>query len=176
MVAQFTHPGEFIYDEESIKEMDLLKAVITGIRNIRGEMNIPPKKHVRVVMDVKGARDREVLVDNLAYIRSLAKVESMDIVSDIEKPEESASYVSGDIQVHVLLKGLMNYDDERKRVYKEIKKIEHEMDLSRKKLANKDFLNQAPPHIVEKVREKAELMSARLETLNQNLTILEGLK
>jgi len=176
MVARFPQPKEFIYDEESIKEMDLLNGVITGIRNIRGEMNIPPRKYVKVVIDVKGPREREILANNLAYITSLAKVESMDIVSDIEKPEGSATYVYGDIQVHVLLKGLINYDDERKRVNKEIKKIEHEMDLSRRKLANKDFLNHAPLHIVENVREKADLMSVKLEKLNQNLAILEGLK
>ena len=176
MVARFPQPKEFIYDEESIEEMDLLKGVITGIRNIRGEMNIPPRKYVKVVIDVKGPREREILANNLAYITSLAKVESMDIVSDIEKPEGSATYVYGDIQVHVLLKGLINYDDERKRVNKEIKKIEHEMDLSRKKLANKDFLNQAPLNIVENVREKAGLMSVKLEKFNQNLAILEGLK
>ena len=176
MVARFPQPKEFIYDEESIKEMDLLNGVITGIRNIRGEMNIPPRKYVKVVIEVKGPGEREILAENLVYITSLAKVESMDIVSDIEKPEGSATYVYGDIQVHVLLKGLINYDDERKRVSKGIKKIEHEMGLSRRKLANKDFLNQAPLHIVENVREKADLMSVELEKLNQNLAILEGLK
>jgi len=50
------------------------------------------------------------------------------------------------------------------------------LDLSRRKLANKDFLNQAPPHIVENVKGKAELTSVKLEKLIQNLTILEGLK
>jgi len=176
MVAQFPLPAEFVYDEESIKEMDLLKGVITGIRNIRGEMNIPPKRYVKIVIDVKGSREREILAENLAYITSLAKVESMDIVSDIEKPEWSVTYVFRDIQVHVLLKGLINYDDERKRVHKEIRKTEHEMEISGKKLANKDFLNQAPPHIVENVKGKVELMGAKLEKLNQNLAILEELK
>ncbi len=176
MTSQFPQPTEFIYDEESIKEMDLLKGVITGVRNIRGEMNIPPKKYVKIVIDVKGLREREIIENNLAYITSLAKVESIDIVSDIKKPEWSATYVFGDIQVHVLLKGLINYDDERKRIHKEIRRLEHEMDLSRRKLANKDFLNQAPPHIVENVKGKAELTSVKLEKLNQNLTILEGLK
>jgi len=176
MVAQFPKPAEFVHDEASIKEMDLLKGVITGVRNIRGEMNIPPRKQVKIVIDVKSTGEREIFENNQAYSASLAKVESIDIVSGIEKPDSSATYVFGDIQVHVLLKGLINYDDERKRVHKEIKKIEHEMDLSRKKLANKDFLNQAPPHIVENVKEKMELMSAKLEKLNQNLSILEGLK
>ncbi len=176
MVAQFPQPLEFIYDDESIKEMDLLKGVITGIRNIRGEMNVPPKKDVKIVIDAKGSREREIFENNLAYITSLAKVESIDIVSGTEKPEWSATYVFGDVQVHVLLKGLINYDDERNRIYKEIKKIEHEMDLSRRKLSNKDFLNQAPLHIVENVKEKAGLMGVKLERLSQHLTMLEGIK
>ena len=50
------------------------------------------------------------------------------------------------------------------------------MALSRKKLENKDFLNQAPPAIVEGVKEKVDLIGLKLEKLNQNLTILEGVK
>ncbi|MBE9574888.1 MAG: valine--tRNA ligase [Proteobacteria bacterium] len=176
MVAPFPQPSEFISDMESIEQMDLLKAVITGIRNIRGEMNIPPKTSVKTVIDVKGPKEREILRNSATYITSLAKVESIDFVSGIEKPKSSATYVFGDIQVHVLLEGLINYEDERRRMRKEIKKIEREMALSRKKLENKDFLNEAPPSIVEGVKEKVDLIGLKLEKLNQNLTILEGLK
>jgi valyl-tRNA synthetase len=175
MVSQFPQRTEFIYNEESIKEMDLIKEVITGVRNIRGEMNIPPKKDVKIVIDVKGAKEKEILKNNFSYITSLAKVESIDVVSDMGKPDSSATYVFSDIQVHVLLKGLINYDDERKRIYKGIKKIGKEIEISKKKLANRDFLNQAPPHIVENVKEKVQRMSMKLEKLHQNLTVLEGL-
>ncbi|UCG65694.1 MAG: valine--tRNA ligase [Deltaproteobacteria bacterium] len=176
MVAPFPQPSEFMSDMESIEQMDLLKGVITGIRNIRGEMNIPPKTSVKTVIDVKGPKEREILKDSATYITSLAKVESIDFVSGIEKPKSSATYVFGDIQVHVLLEGLINYEGERRRMRKEIKKIEREMALSRKKLKNMDFLNQAPPSIVEGVKEKVDLIGLKLEKLNQNLTILEGLK
>jgi valyl-tRNA synthetase len=50
------------------------------------------------------------------------------------------------------------------------------MDLSQRKLANKDFLNQAPPHIVENVKEKAGLMGVKLERLSEHLNMLEGIK
>jgi valyl-tRNA synthetase len=176
MVAHFPQRSEFIHDHESIEEMDLLKGVIGGIRNIRGEMNIPPRRDVRVVIDVKGSREREILEDNLYYITSLAKAESIEIVSGIEKPGSSVTCLFGGIQVHVLLKGLLNYVDERNRICKEIRKVAREMDLSRRKLANKDFLSQAPPHIVENVKEKVELLGVKLEGLNQNLAILEELK
>jgi valyl-tRNA synthetase len=174
MVSQFPQRTEFIDNKESIKEMDLIKEVITGVRNIRGEMNIPPKKDVTIVIDVKGEKEKEILNNNFSYITHLAKVGSIDLVSDKEKPDFSATYVFSDIQVHVLLKGLINYDDERKRIHKGIKKIEKEMELSKKKLANRDFLNQAPSHIIENVKEKFHHMSMKLEKLHQNLTILEG--
>jgi valyl-tRNA synthetase len=93
MVAPFPQPSEFISDMESIEQMDLLKAVITGIRNIRGEMNIPPKTSVKTVIDVKGPKEREILKNSATYITSLAKVESIDFVSGIEKPKSSATYV-----------------------------------------------------------------------------------
>jgi valyl-tRNA synthetase len=176
MRATFPQSTEFIYDEESIKEMGLVQGVVTGIRNIRGEMNIPPKKLVKVLIDLKGSKEREILETSLSYITNLANVESVDLASGVEKPESSATYVHGAIQVHVLLKGLINYNEERNRVKKEIKKIEREMDLSRKKLANKDFLNQAPPPIVEGVREKVELMHTKLEKLHSNLSMLEDLR
>ncbi|MBW2341959.1 MAG: valine--tRNA ligase [Deltaproteobacteria bacterium] len=176
MVAPFPQPSEFISDMDSIEQMDLLKAVITGIRNIRGEMNIPPKMSVKTVIDVKGTKEREILRNSATYITSLAKVESIDFVSGVEKPKSSATYVFGDIQAHVLLEGLINYDDERRRLQKEMKKIEREMALSRKKLENKDFLSQAPPSIVEGVKEKVDLIGLKLEKLNQNLIILEGLE
>jgi valyl-tRNA synthetase len=176
MVAPFPQRSEFICDEQSIEEVDLLKGVITGIRNIRGEMNIAPKKSVKTVVDAAESKKREILKNNVAYIASLAKAEPIDFVSGVEKPESSATYVFGDIQVHVLLEGLVNYDEERRRIKKEIEKVQREMTLSRKKLTNKDFLNQAPSSIVESVKEKVELIGAKLDKLHENLAILEGPK
>ena len=139
-------------------------------------MNIPPKTYVRTVIDVSGEREGEIVVMNRGYITTLAKAESIEIVSRGEKPAGSATYVFGDIQVHVILKGLIDYEKERNRIYKEIRKSERDMELSQRKLANNDFLNQAPPNVVEDVREKSGLMIAKLEKLNQNLALIEELR
>ncbi len=175
MAAPFPHAGDYLDDEQSIEAMELVKEVITGIRNVRGEMNIPPKASVRAVIDVSGEGWGEVLETNRGYINTLARAESIEIVSKGEKPEGSATYVSGDIQVHVLLKGLIDYEKERMRIYKEIKKAERDIELSQKKLANKDFLTQAPPQVVEEVRETSGLIAVKLEKLHQHLTLIEEL-
>lgn len=176
MSAAFPQPDEFIYDEKSIKEMELLMGIITGIRNIRGEMNISPKKQVACIIDSKRKEDLEILKDNMPYITNLGRVESIELVSGIKKPDSSGTYVFKDIQIHVSLKGLINYEDERKRISKEIKKVEKEIGLSQKKLANKDFLENAPDSIVESVKEKVAEMSVKLEKLNQNMSLIEGLR
>jgi valyl-tRNA synthetase len=176
MVAPFPDAGEFIDDEQAIEAMELVKGIITGIRNVRGEMNIPPKTYVRTIIEVSGEREGEILEMNRGYITALAKAESIEIASRGEKPAGSATYVFGDIQVHVLLKGLIDYEKERNRIYRAIKKAEREMELSQRKLANSDFLNQAPPNVVEDVREKSGLMIAKLEKLHQNLALIEELR
>lgn len=170
MIAEFPKASDFIQDKDAIREMDLLMGVIAGIRNIRGEMNIPPSKGVSVLIDVAGKEESNILTRNLAHIKTLGKVDDASIASGVPKPEASATAVFGQNQVHVLLKGLLNFEEERKRLKKEIRKIEKDIQTSDKKLSNKNFLEKAPPDIVAKVEEKVEALSLKLDKLNQNLS------
>ncbi len=174
MSASFPDPGEFIHDPDSVRQMDLLRGVITGIRNIRGEMNIPPKKYPKVVIDVKEPEEKRVIKQGFHYIKELARAESITLGFGVKKPDSSATYVMGKIQIYVLLEGMIDYDHEKRRLRKEIKKIEKDIDTSRRKLENDDFLNHAPQQIVEEVQAKMENMTGKLDRLNQNLYILEG--
>ncbi len=173
MISKFPEPADFMVDEDALKEMELLMGIITGIRNIRGEMNIPPSKEVSVFIDAANSEGSYILSRNLDYIKNLAKVRDVSISSGVAKPEASATAVIGQNQVHVLLKGLLDFDEEKKRLRKEINKIKKDIAASRKKLSNKNFLEKAPADIVEKVKEKVETMTAMLEKLNQNLIFFE---
>lgn len=173
MSAEFPKKSDFPEDKDALTEMDLLMEVITGIRNIRGEMNIPPSKSVSIVIDMVGKEESDILNRNLAYIQSLAKVDDASIVSGVPKPEASATAVFGRNQVHVLLKGLIDFEEERKRLRKEIGKIEKDIQASDKKLTNKSFLEKAPADIVAKVKEKVEDLTLKLDKLNQNLSFFE---
>jgi len=156
--------------------MDLLMGVITGIRNIRGEMRIPPSTLVRVVMDVPDKESGGVVLENAIYLKSLAKVAEFSIQSHAAKPEASATAVFKEIQIHVLLKGLLDFEEEKRRIGKEIAKLEKELGLSNKKLANADFLEKAPAQIVEEVREKVSNLTGKLEKLHQNLDFFSGVE
>jgi valyl-tRNA synthetase len=173
MIAEFPKPDDFMDDNDAIKEMELVMGAITGIRNIRGEMNIPPSKEVTVVLDMAGEETSEIVSRNLDHIKTLAKVDDASVASGVPKPEASATALFGENQVHVLLKGLLDFDEERKRLGKEIKKIEKEISTSDRKLSNQDFLEKAPAGIVAKVKKKVEALSLKLEKLNQNLSFFE---
>jgi len=175
MVAGFPEATASEVDEKALADMDLLMGIITGIRNIRGEMRIPPSKLVNVVLDIPDEMKKKVLNENLPYIYTLAKVEELSIVSHVPKPEASATAVFGDIQIHVLLKGLLDFEEEKRRIRKEIKKLEKNLEMSKRKLSNADFLEKAPAHIVEEVRGKVRDLMGKLEKLNQNLDFFGGM-
>jgi valyl-tRNA synthetase len=173
MVAKFPEVGAYIRDESSLNDMDLLQGVIVGIRNIRGEMGIPPSKRVNVVVDGADEKQCAILEENLAHIKSLGKVDQIGISSGLTKPEASATAVFGHLQVHVVLKGLLDFENERQRLRKEIKKLEKDIAISHHKLANKGFLEKAPSEIIGEVRNKVEKSSVKLEKLNENLRFFE---
>ncbi len=169
MAAPFPQPGDYPSDGSATAEMELLSGLVTAIRNIRGEMNIPPGKSVNVVVEMSGKDEAGVIRDNVAHVRALAGVGEAEIVESAEKPEASATGVFGDNQVHVLLKGLLDFEEEKKRLRKAIQKFEKEMDLYNKKLANQGFMQKAPPEVVDEVRERVRNTELRLARLNENL-------
>ena len=174
MTAPFPGASDFLADSQSLKAMDTVMGVITGVRNIRGEMNIPPSKKVSIVVDVPGEGDEAVIRQNLIHIQNLAGVDAATVGSQMSKPEASASAISGENQVHVLLKGLIDFEEERKRLRKQIKAVEKDQEASKRKLANRQFMEKAPKEIVEKVKEKVESMGLKLEKLYRNLNFFES--
>ncbi|MBW1787461.1 MAG: valine--tRNA ligase [Deltaproteobacteria bacterium] len=175
MIAPYPAASDFARDREAVDQMTLLMGVVTGIRNIRGEMDIPPSKKVNVVIDAAGEEEASVLIENRGHIRTLAKTDDVSIAVGAPKPEASATAVFGNTQVHVRLKGLLDFGEERKRLRKGIQKLEKDLNAANGKLANKGFLEKAPEAIVAEVREKAETLSGKLDKLRHNLKLFEDI-
>lgn len=175
MKASFPETSDFFSDEQSINDMELVMGVITGVRNIRGEMNIAPSKKIGIEVEMPDQKDIDIIHQNMAHVKNLAGVDNVTAEISVKKPEASATSVFGQNQVHVLLKGLIDFEEEKKRLIKEIKKIEKEMEASTKKLSNKGFLDKAPDEIVEKVREKVATMNEKIDKLTKNLNFFEAI-
>ncbi|MGE5842211.1 MAG: valine--tRNA ligase [Deltaproteobacteria bacterium] len=175
MTAPFPKAAEFPFDARVVEEMNLVMGAITGIRNIRGEMNVSPSKKVDIVIEAPDLKDAESLRPNIPHLRSLARVESIDIGASVLKPKGSATAVFGQNQVHVLLKGLLDFEEEKKRLRKEIGKVEKDLDMLDRKLSNPQFREKAAAEIIEEVQEKKETLGLKMEKLRHHLKLFEAM-
>jgi valyl-tRNA synthetase len=113
---------------------------------------------------------------NEGAIISLARVADLAIGLDIEKPEDASIQVAGDVQIYVPLKGIVNVEEEEKRLLKEIAKIERDIDFLGNKLANPSFVERAPADVVAKEREKLEEFSGKKAILEESLEKIRHLR
>ncbi len=166
--SEFPKQNHDLIDENAEKEMAFIQDVITAIRNIRGEMNIPPSKQITVYLKTESLSEIQQ-----EYIQSIAKVEKLVVDKVIDKPKGSASAVVRDCDIFVPLEGVIDLDVERNRITKEINRLEGMLVGVSKKLANEKFVNNAPAEVVEK--EKAKLADwqnslEKLKTILSDLT------
>ncbi len=168
MVASFPTPDEAFDDELAEDEMGLVIEIITALRNIRGEMNIPPAEAMDATLRVHGREDEERLQRNLPFIRTLAKVRNVRIAGDIQKPPYSAFAAVRNVEVFVPM-DRSKIEEEGRRLQKEISKIEKEIAFVGRKLSNEQFLLKAPPEVVREEKEKAERYQALRMKLEENL-------
>ena len=160
-------------DAES--SFSLVQEVITGIRNIRGQMNIHPKKKLNVLITSPSMDELEAVKANTPYIETLAGVDGLEIGQDISQPESSATAVCGPITVYVLLKGAIDFEDEKGRLTKEIEKIDIDLKGVEKKLSNEKFLSRAPDEVVKKQKDKEATLQSKRERIMESLLEVERL-
>jgi valyl-tRNA synthetase len=155
--------------------MGLTMAVISGIRNIRGEMNIPPSLALNVTLHAAAESIRRTLASHQDLITNLARVDQFRIDSDGKKPKASATAIIDGATIFVSLEGVIDFAKEAERLQKELAKLQDELNPLVKKLNNEDFLKKAPPEVVEKVREKHGGLLEKQEKLMSTLNKIQAL-
>ena len=158
-------------DAEAAGEINWLIDLVTGIRSVRAEMNVPASAMVPLVMVGANNETCRRLLDHDAAISRLARVE--DILLESEVPKGSAQLVLGEATACLPLGGLIDVDAERARLGKAIGKVETDIDKIEKKLGNEKFLANAKPEIVAGEREKLEEAQREHDSLKTALTRIE---
>jgi len=150
-------------------EMELVMEVIRGIRNIRGEVEVPPSREIAAILDCASDESLRVLKRNEGYVMSLARLSDLAIGKSPDTPADAAVQPAGDVRIIVPLKGLVNVEEEEKRLLKEIAKVDKDIDFLGKKLENPDFVGRAPAQVVTKEREKLEEFTHKKQVLLESL-------
>ena len=156
--------------------MEKVMAVISGIRNIHGEMEVPPSKEIAVILSCESSESLLLMKHSEGAILSLARVADLAIGQDIEKPQDASIQVAGDVQIFVPLRGIVNVEEEEKRLGKEIARIDKDIDFLGKKLDNPGFVERAPTDVVAKEREKLAEFTNKRRLLEESLGKIRKLK
>ncbi len=166
-ITRMPELNESLIDLSAEEEMDFIQNVVTAVRNIRGEMNIPPSKKINLFI-----KSDKVKESQINYIKSLGRVEEFNYSNDLQKPKASASSVVKDAEIYIPLEGLIDISVERERLEKEINRLSGMLTGVEKKLSNEKFVNNAPADVVEKEKQKKENWQSSIEKLKSILSDL----
>lgn len=155
-------------DERANQTIEWIKQVIVGIRNIRGEMNIPPSKNIIIYLQKGTQKERQFFTEGSVFIKSLAKIsEIFDIDVQKKLPGNNAHFALGDLEIFIPLDELIDKAAEKAHIQKEIEKIQKALEKSNQKLNNPEFMQKAPAIVVEKEEENYNQLKLALEKLNR---------
>ncbi|MFS8741173.1 valine--tRNA ligase [Synechococcus sp. WC10meta] len=155
------------------REFGLVTQVITSLRNLRAEAGLKPHQTIAALLVTEDPEEQQILTAAQAYIRELAKVESLEIAGSLAtEPRQVAAAVVGTVQVLVPLAGLVDVEALRAKLQKDLAKLEKEAQGIRTRLENPNFLSRANSDVVQASRKQLaeleaqrQLLQARLEKL-----------
>jgi len=158
-------------DKKSISDMDFIKDIIHSVRNLRAEARIAPQQCIpKVALYVHNKGKVDLITDSESQIRLLSKVEKIDIIEcECAKPERSLATVLDDVQIYLPVGDLLDVDKEIQRLRNDLSKLEKDVEKSRTKLSNKQFVERAPEEVILKEKSQMQENEAKISRINENL-------
>ncbi|KZE64468.1 valine--tRNA ligase [Fictibacillus phosphorivorans] len=153
-VAAWPEKNEDLHFPEAAKEFALITEVIRSVRNIRSEMNVAPSKPIELQIKPKNKEILAALETNRQYLVRFCNPSELVISDEISAPEKSMSTVLTGLEMYLPLEGLLNIDEEIKRLEKEAEKYAKEVERVQKKLSNEGFMKKAPEKVIDEERAK----------------------
>lgn len=165
-------------DVEAEHTLKALKEIVESIRNFRGENNISPKVEFPVTYH-PGSTAAEAFIQLYANpIQSLARITRFQKLNPNSAPEVEAviPLVNPPLELRIQLKGLVNVEEEAKRLRKEIEKLGQDLAFVQNKLSQETFLAKAPAELVAKEKRREQEIQAQLKELDSSWEKLKKLQ
>jgi len=172
MLQPWPVANESRIDAAAEGDIEWVKQLMLGVRQIRGEMKISMAKRIDIIVANASAEDLRRLGDFEPLLSKLAKLESVRVLAAGEEAPMSATTLVGEMEVLVPMAGLIDKDAELARLDKEVARLEGEVKRVGGKLANEGFVAKAPAEVLEKERAKlAEAEQALAKMVEQRSKI-----
>ncbi|MCP4482527.1 MAG: valine--tRNA ligase [bacterium] len=168
-ITNFPEYDETLVSEDLELEMQRVIDIVLGIRNIRGEMRVPPTKEIDVFIKI----EQPLSALEITYIQKLTKAANIEHSSLLKKPLRSAVNITKDAEIYVPLGGLIDLEKEKSRLQKELANFEKELAMVTMKLNNENFIKRAPKAEVDKTKKKQEVALEKIVKVKLNLADME---
>jgi valyl-tRNA synthetase len=172
MVSAFPAGDAAWVDASAEEEMTFVQECINSIRNIRGELAVPPAREISLLLRFDEPRASAVVMKYERYFRRLARVSGIGEHRSPAKPPHSAGAVVRGGEIFVPLEGIIDLAAERSRIEKELARVTGMYENTRTKLQNGSFVERAPAKIVEQEKGKLESFRSTMEKLRASLESL----
>ncbi|MGH8170273.1 MAG: valine--tRNA ligase, partial [Steroidobacteraceae bacterium] len=166
MLASYPHHSDYPADEASEREVTWLQSFILAVRQIRGEMNIAPSRRIPLLYRNASAHDMELIQRHQTWLERLAGIEPARALFPHEPVPPSATALIGELTLLVPMAGLIDAAAEAERLSKLLSRSKADLEKTRGRLSNDDFVRNAPPAVVTTERQR----QSDLERTVSNLT------
>ena len=166
--AQYPTPRENEMFEEESEQIELVKSVVTGIRNLRAIMGVHPSDKVSIHLNSESGEIENVLRETLEVILGMASLSDCVVCSGDFRGKAISEVVSG-VEIVMPVENLLDLEKEISRLSKDLEKVSRELKKTEGKLANSDFIKRAPEDVVEKEREKLDEFQTHKKKLEEIL-------
>ncbi len=171
MLAQAAWPAyDGLIDDDARADMDWVVRLITEIRSVRSEMNVPAGAKVPCVLAHPGEQARRRATEWMAEISRLARLESLEFADAV--PEGSAQIVLDEAVIALPLKGVIDFGAEKARLEKDLEKTVKEIASIDGRLKNAGFVAKAPPEVIEETSTRREELGVKAEQVKEAITRL----
>jgi valyl-tRNA synthetase len=147
-------------------EFALLQETIRGVRDVRSKFNVPPSQKLKARIRAEGL-PAELLERGRHLLANLAGLDSVAISATEERAADSAAALAQDAQI--FLDGVVDPEQEKKRLTGQREKLARDLESARRKLGNENFLAKARPEVVEKERAKEADLAGRIASIDDQL-------
>ncbi len=175
MLQPYPAPAEFPSDEQAERETAWIQAVVLGVRQIRGEMNIAPGRRIPVLLQDATAQDRAYSERHRAWLERLAGLASIRVLDAGERAPPSAAAPVGTLTVLVPMAGLIDAGAEAERLGRLLAKTRDDLAKVHARLANDSFVRNAPSAVVSLERERAAELERTASGLHSQLERVRAL-
>ncbi len=171
VTASFPTPQGHAFEKET-REIEKLIEVITAIRTIRGENQIPLKAEIAPIFYGSHPETKKLLEENADMIQRFTKSIAPKWSADKVVPKKMAHAALSDLDIYIPLEGLVDFEKEIARLEKEIQRLKEDTDRREKRLADANFVSRADADVVAEERQRVDENQAkvvRLESTLQNI-------